>query len=166
MIIQTGAAQQITGGNATYNDYADGGIRLIGVTAKELQSAVGVHRVPGKTYARQLDPKYLSAGGANQNYIQPNTTPGTIGERLYLYGPHAFYHDMSVSKSFPVHERVQVKLQSEFLNVWNHPVFGSTPGSFGGPAGTFASSVQSTNFANSRVTNHPRWIELRGNIEF
>lgn len=159
MIVQTGAAQQIYGGNATYNDYADGGIRLIGVTAKELQSAVGVHRVPGKTYARLLDPKYLSAGGANQNYIQPNTTPGTIGERLYLYGPRAFYHDMSVSKSFPVHERVQVKLQSEFLNIWNHPVFGSTPNSFG-------SSVQSTNFANSGVTNHPRWIELRGNIEF
>jgi hypothetical protein len=159
MIFQSGAAQQIYGGNATYNDYADGGLNLVGVTSKQLQNAVGVHRVPGTTYATLLNSKYLSSGGANQDYIQPNTTPGSLGDRVYLYGPHAFYHDMSLSKSFPVHDKVQIRLQGEFLNIWNHPVFASTPNSFG-------SSVQSTSFATGTVTNHPRWIELRGNIEF
>ena len=64
-----------------------------------------------------------------------------------------------MSKVVPIHEKVSFKLQGEFLNVWNHPVFGSTPGSFG-------SNVQSTGFAQGSVTNNPRWIELRANIDF
>lgn len=160
LTFQSGAAQQIYGGNYTYNDYADGGVTLTGVTPHQLQQAVGVHRVHGTTYANLLDPKYLqSNGGANGNYINPNTTPGTIGNILFLYGPHAFYHDLSLSKAVPIRESLNFKLQGEFLNVWNHPVFGSTPNSFG-------SGVQSSSFATASVTNNPRWIELRANIEF
>jgi hypothetical protein len=160
--LQTGAAQQIYGGNGTYNDYADGGITLSGVTRSQLQKSVGVHRIAGTSLAALIDPKYLqgpSGGGANTTYINPNTTPGTIGDVLFLYGPHAFYHDMSLSKSVALHEGVRFRLQSEFLNVWNHPIFGSTPSSFG-------SSVQSTGFGLGSVTNTPRHIELRANIEF
>lgn len=162
MTFQSGAAQRIYGGNSTFNDYADGGITLTNVTPHQLQQAIGVHRIPDSPNATLIAPKYLktpTGGGANPAYISPNTTPGTIGELLWLYGPHAFYHDLSVAKSFPVREKVQVRLQGEFLNVWNHPVFGSTPNSFG-------SSVQANNFGVGTVTNHPRWIELRGNIEF
>jgi len=169
MTIQSGAAQQITGGNATFNDYADGGIRLSGVTRKELQSAIGVHRVPGTTYATLIDPKYLASsngqGGANSTFIKPNTTPGTIGDILFLYGPRAFYHDMSVSKAVPIKDTIQFRIQGEFLNAWNHPVFGSSPGSFGN-ANLYTTSIQSNSFAVSGVTNNPRIIELRGNIEF
>ena len=162
MTIQSGAAQYIYGGNYTYNDYADSGVQLSGVTPKQLQKAIGVHRIAGTANAALIDPKYLnspSGGGANTAYINPNTTPGTFDELLWLYGPHGFYHDLSVSKNFPIHDKVQVRLQGEFLNVWNHPVFGSTPVSFG-------SSVQSSSFGIGTVTNNPRWIELRGNIEF
>ena len=162
MIVQSGAAQQIYGGNYTYNDYADSGVTLTGVTPSQLQSAVGVHRVPGTTYATLLDPKYLkssSGEGANSTYINPNSTAGTIGDVLFIHGPHAFYHDMSLAKTFPIHDKLQARFQGEFLNVWNHPVFGSTPYSFG-------SSVQSTGFATAGVTNNPRMIELRVNVEF
>jgi hypothetical protein len=162
VVFQSGAAQQIYGGNYTYNDYADGGITLTGVTAKQLQKAVGVHRIAGTQRAMLINPKYLASstgGAANSAYINPNTTPGTIGDVIYLHGPHAFYNDLSVSKAVPLHDKVNFKLQGEFLNVWNHPVFGSTPSSFG-------SSVQSTQFAQGTVTNNPRWIELRANIEF
>jgi len=162
VVFQSGAAQQIYGGNYTYNDYADGGITLTGVTAKQLQKAVGVHRIAGTSRAMLINPKYLASstgGAANSAYINANTTPGTIGDVIYLHGPHAFYNDLSVSKAVPLHDKVNFKLQGEFLNVWNHPVFGSTPSSFG-------SSVQSTQFAQGTVTNNPRWIELRANIEF
>lgn len=162
VIFQSGAAQQIYGGNQTFNDFADGGITLSGVSRKQLQQAVGVHRIAGTSRAMLINPKYLSSssgGAANSTYINPNTTPGTIGDVLFLYGPHAFYHDMSLSKTIPIRESINFKLQSEFLNVWNHPVFGSTPYSFG-------SSVQSSQFAQGSVTNNPRWIELRANIEF
>ena len=164
MTFQTGAPFLLTGGNYTFNDYGDGGVRLTGVTSSQLQKAIGVHRVPGQNYANLIDPKYITAGqGANAAYIQPNTTPGTIGDIVYLHGPHAFFQDLSVSKSIPIHNDWNLLLQSEFLNVWNHPVFGNTPSSFN-------SSIQSSGFGQGYVTNEGlgfgRIIELRGNIQF
>lgn len=160
---QSGAPTQLLGGNYTYNDYADSGVTLSGVTRKQLQKAVGVHRIPGTIYASVIDPKYLqnsSGGGANTTYINPNTTPGTIGDVIYLNGPHGFYHDLSLSKSVAVHDNMRFRLQGEFLNVWNHPVFGSIPSSM------LSGNVQSTNFGLAQVTNNPRHIEIRANFEF
>lgn len=161
---QTGAPFLLTGGNSTFNDYGDGGIQLTGVTSSQLQKAIGVHRVPGQSYANLIDPKYITAGqGANTAYINPNTTPGTIGRVVYLHGPHAFFQDMSLSKAIPIRRQLNFLLQGEFLNVWNHPVFGNS-------AGSFNSSVQSSGFGQGVVTNEGlgfgRIIELRGNLEF
>lgn len=167
---QTGTPQELSSGNLTFNDYGDGGIRLSGVTVPQLQKAVGVHRVPGATYALLIDPKYLQqadgSGGANAQYIQPNTTPGTFGSIVYLHGPHAFYNDVSLSKAFPILESVQLKLQAEGTNLWNHPVFGNTSGSFGGAPTYGGGAVLNNGFGTSGVTNQPRVIELRANIEF
>jgi hypothetical protein len=163
LTLQSGAPQQLYGGYATYNDYADGGVTLSGVTRKQLQKSVGVHRVAGKSYAQIIDPKYLkskTSGGANTTYINSNTTPGTIGDVIFLYGPHAFYHDVSLSKSVAVHDTMRFRLQGEFLNVWNHPVFGSTPSSMS------SGYVQSNSFGLAGVTNTPRRVEIRANFEF
>ncbi len=163
LTFQTGTPQQIIGNNLTYNDYGDGGVQLTNVTVSQLQKAVGVHRVPGKTRALLLDPKYLTAtdtsGMANSSYINPNTTPGTIVHPIYLYGPHAFYNDLSLSKVFPIFKEVRFKLQAEATNVWNHPVFGNTSGSM-------SSNVQNSGFATARITNGARVIEFRANIDF
>ncbi|HEY5215142.1 MAG TPA: TonB-dependent receptor [Acidobacteriaceae bacterium] len=161
---QTGAPFLLTGGNSTFNDYGDGGVQLTGVTTSQLQKSIGVHRVPGQSYANLIDPKYITPGqGANSTYINPNTTPGTIGDVVYLHGPHAFFQDLSVSKSIPIHRQLSFLLQGEFLNVWNHPVFGNS-------AGSFNSSVQSTGFGQGSITNEVlgfgRIIELRGNVQF
>ncbi len=161
---QTGAPFLLTGGNSTFNDYGDGGIQLNGVTSSQLQKSIGVHRVPGQSYANLIDPKYITPGqGANAAYITPNTTPGTIGSVVYLHGPHAFFQDLSVSKAIPIHKQLNFLLQGEFLNVWNHPVFGNS-------AGSFNSYVQSSGFGQGVVTNEGlgfgRIIELRGNLEF
>jgi hypothetical protein len=163
LTFQTGTPQQLIGNNLTYNDYGDGGIVLHNVTASQLQKSVGVHRVPGKTRALMIDPKYLTAsngsGHANSSYITPNTTPGTINHPIYLYGPHAFYNDISLSKAFPIFRDIRFKLQAEATNAWNHPVFGSTSGSM-------RSNVQNSGFATAGVTNAPRVIEFRANIDF
>jgi hypothetical protein len=171
MTFQTGAPFQVLGGNYTFNDYGDGGINLNGVTTSQLQKSIGVHRVAGQTYANFIDPKYLAAGqGANPAYITPNTTPGTIGNVVYLHGPHAFFQDLSVSKSIPIHNEIAFRLQSEFLNVWNHPVFATN---YGGNSPAFYqsnTSIQSSSFGQGGVTNEGlgfgRIIELRGNIQF
>jgi hypothetical protein len=168
---QTGAPYLLTSGNLTFNDYGDGGIRLTNVTPKQLQSAIGVHRVPGKAYALLIDPKYLASpdgsGAANTSYINPNTTPGTIGQYVYLYGPHGFYDDLSLSKSFPVFREVESKFQVEASNIFNHPVFGSSSGG-AVSTGTFGAggNVQGSGWGTSAPTNGARVIELRLNIEF
>ena len=165
---QTGTAQQLIGNNLTYNDYGDGGVVLNNITVHDLQKAVGVHRMPGKTYALLLDPKYLQnaqgTGGANTTYISSNTKPGTINHPVYLYGPHAFYNDLSLSKNFRLFREYKMKIQSEATNVWNHPVFGSTSGSFGPSVGR--GDITASGWATSEVTNSPRVVEFRATIEF
>ncbi len=172
---QTGTPQKLSSGNLTFNDYGDGGIVLNNVTVSQLQKAVGVHRIPGKTYALLIDPKYVQnadgTGTANPNYITGNTTAGTVGSIVNLHGPHSFYQDLSLSKVFPIFEALQFKLQAEATNAWNHPVFGSTSGSFGGAPSYNGGVVLNNGFATSQVTNtlsggFGRVIEFRANIEF
>jgi Carboxypeptidase regulatory-like domain len=159
---QTGAPFQLLGGFSTYNASADGGVTLTGVTPSQLQSSVGVHRVPGRTTANLIDPKYLSSstgGTSNYAYIAPNTTPGTIGNIIFLHGPTAFTQNLALTKVVPIKDQFSFSLQGEFVNVWNHPVFGNTFGST-------QASVQNTAFSSAAVTNTPRVIELRANFIF
>jgi Carboxypeptidase regulatory-like domain len=169
---ESGEPSQLTGENNTYNDYGDSGITLNGVTGAQLQKAVGVYRVPGQTFANLINPKYLASttgGGANSQYISPNTTAGTIGSVLYLHGPRQFYQDISVTKAVPIRESLKFRLQASFLNAWNHPVFGDATG-----AGFVDAGVQDYGFGLGGVTNESggetpgfgRVIELRANIDF
>ncbi|HVT98962.1 MAG TPA: hypothetical protein VHE33_15760, partial [Acidobacteriaceae bacterium] len=173
---QTGAPAYLAGGYHTFNDYGDGGIQLHGATPSQLQHAIGVHEVPGHTFADLIDPKYLRAvtgGGANSTYITPNITPGTFGRIDYIHGPRQFYQDLEVTKLFPIHEAMTFNIQASFINVWNHPVFGYANG-FGpapnGAASSFQSSIQSSGFGQGSPTNEGtgfgRIIELRGNFTF
>jgi hypothetical protein len=162
---QSGAPSQVLGGNANFNDYGDGGINLTGVTSSQLQHSVGVHRLaPGNTFVQLVNPKYLasSTGGANTSYISPNITPGTIGRTLYLYQPHTFAQDVSLTKAFPITEAIRFRFQGEFLNAWNHPYFGN-----GGETGWwYNGNVQGTNWGTGTEQSGPRAIELRVNVDF
>lgn len=164
--------------NLTFNDYGDAGVALNGVTRSQLQSSVGKYAIPGTPTVAFLNPKYLTPGsGANSAYITQNTTPGTIGQRVWLYGPHATYDDISISKNFPITERVRFLFQTELLNAFNHPVFGpgaGNGGTYGNFQNGFSSNVNSSSFGigtgplnpNFLPTGGARLIELRGNIEF
>jgi hypothetical protein len=110
-----------------------------------------------------VDPKYLTSstiGGANSNYINSNTTAGTYGAIPYLYGPHGFYQDVSLTKEFPLYREARVKFQGVAQNAWNHPVFGNT--------GTLMDvSAQSTTFGEqSGPSNSPRSMDVRLTVEF
>ncbi len=181
---QTGTPFILSGGNNTFNNefgtlaLGDGGVELHGVTASQLQSSVGVYHLPNSPSVAFLNPKYIIPGvGANPQYITPNTTPGTIGQRVWLYGPHYWNDDFSIGKRFPIRESVAFTFQSEMLNVFNHPNF--QPGAGAGcnyycyPG--FDPFVQSSGFGTGGISpnynsNSPnqgaRVIELRANIEF
>lgn len=179
--IQSGFPFRITGGYSTFNGQADSGIVLNGVTPSQLQSSVGVHRIPGATFVTLIDPKYLAVSnpsclqqwvsgcaisGANTQFINSNTTPGTYNQGLILYGPHGFFQDVAVTKNVPITERLRFNLQGVFLNAWNHPVFGQgvNPISGNPRSGGLATTGSQT---ISPVTNiGARQIELRANFIF
>jgi hypothetical protein len=172
---QTGAPFLLLGGYNTYNDYGDGGVTLSGVTASQLQSSVGKYFIPGSTNVAFINPKYLNpAGGYNSTYINPNTTPGTFGQRVWLHGPHNTYDDISISKHIAIAEGVRFIFQAEMLNAFNHPTFG--PGATNGGFNFGWNAIQNSGFGiNSSGPLNPyptspnggaREIELRGNIEF
>lgn len=112
---QTGYPFLLGSQNLTFNDFADSGVVLNGVTPSQLQSSVGAYRIPGTTQVSLMNPKYLASatgGGANPQFIPPNTTPGTIGQRVWLYGPHMSFDDLAITKNFAITERVRFKLST------------------------------------------------------
>jgi hypothetical protein len=157
---RTGYPFRMLGGYSTFNNIADGGVVLSGLTAKELQNAIGVYK-SGGTFVELIDPKYRTAGvGANTNYIKANTTPGIFSPTIWLYGPHGFYCDLSLTKDTAITERLRFNLQAQFLNAFNHPVFGTGTNPIGG--NTRASGWATTTGAS----NNPRAIEIRAKISF
>lgn len=172
--------------NPNADGLGDGGVVRHGVTASQLQSAIGVYRIPGSTQVALINPKYLATssgpgigGGANPTYITPNTTPGTIGERVWLYGPKYWNDDLSLSKRFPIRESLNFTFQAEMLNVFNHPNFQQGPGSgcnyYCTSAGYQFPFIQGSGFGLGGISPNynvdspnqgARVIELRANIEF
>jgi len=176
--IQSGTPFLLQGGNQTFNDYGDGGVVLHGVTAAQLQSAVGVYHFidsgTGKpsSSVNFINPKYLTSatgGSANPAFITPNTSPGTIGQRIFLHGPGYYSEDLSITKRIPIRESIHFTFQAEMLNAFNHPYF--QPGAQEGGSGQLGGNrqnVQSNSFllGGTPTTYRPRRIEFRANIEF
>jgi hypothetical protein len=48
---------------------------------------------------------------------------GNVGFNSY-HGPHAFYDDMSLTKTFNITERYKAQFRFDAYNVFNHPVLG------------------------------------------
>ena len=175
MTIQSGYPFMPLSGYSTFNNIADSGVILNGVTRQQLQNSVGAHMLQGTSFSNPtrislIDPKYLSISStnptsvtsANQSLITPNTTPGTFQAPLVLWGPHGFYQDAAISKAFSITERWKFNLQGEFLNVWNHPVFGNQINT-----GAFTGNVRSSGWGTTTGSvSTARQVEVRANIIF
>ncbi len=64
-----------------------------------------------------------SSTGACYGGSAQNCQFGDLG-RNALRGPNFFWSDLYVTKWFPVTERVKLRLEAQFFNVFNHPNFG------------------------------------------
>jgi hypothetical protein len=158
---RTGFPFRVLGGYSTFNNFADGGVILTGVTRDQLQDAIGVFKTEGQTYVELIDPRFRTTGvGANTDFITANTTPGTLAPPLWLYGPHGFFTDISITKEVPITERWRFSFQTNFLNAFNHPVFGQGTTPIGG---NVRSSAWGTVTSQS---NDPRNIEFRVKVSF
>ena len=160
---ETGFPFLLTGAYGTFNDYAgtNSGLTLNGISASQLQSAVGVFHNSGP-FVNDINPAMLATTtGVCSSHLAnvcQNIVPGTLGSQIWLYGPHLWNDDLSITKLVPIGERVRFSLQGEFLNVFNHPNW-SNP----------TTSIQSASFGTTGSVsniNTPRAIELRANITF
>ncbi len=155
--LHSGAPFQLTGGYRTYNDYADGGVRMTGSTLAALQSSVGVYSTT-QAFADAFNSSFMVSrlgGGSNSKDFVPNTTPGTLASNYWLYGPGFFNQDLSLTKSIALTERWHLQLQGEFLNLYNSVNWGNPNG-----------NIQSTGFGIAYPTGNPRSIQFRANITF
>ena len=157
---QSGAPFRIAGLYNTYNDLNDGGVNLNGISAKDIQKHVGVHYVPGSSSDVAATPYFLPTDYAKSlitsKKITANTTPGTMAQKLWLWGPHQSFDDISLNKTVTVFGKMKGKLQCEMINAFNHPTFAPSTYSIDN-AGSFGQGYSS---------GDPRVIEIRANVEF
>jgi Carboxypeptidase regulatory-like domain len=156
---QSGMPFWFQGGNQTFNN-EDGGVALNGVTPKQIQSNIGVYISPSSPYAPLwLNPNFSTSG------IQANTTPGTIGQMLFLHGPGFFNTDISLNKVFPIYERMSLKIQASFLNAFNHPNW-AVGTSFNAENAPGAIVLANSFEAITHYQGAPRVIQFRTEIDF
>jgi hypothetical protein len=80
------------------------------------------------TGAGKLDPvthrvPFFTPVTLGQAFTDPGVgNLGNIGRNTF-HGPAGFYSDLSVSKAFPIGERVKAKFVFDAFNVFNHPVY-------------------------------------------
>lgn len=148
----------------TYPDGSDSGVVLNGVTRSELQSNVGVYTGPSQFIpAVGINPNFLAS---HPNAIEPESTPGQLGQFIYLAGPKFFDTDFSLKKAIPIYDQVQFNIFAEFLNAFNHPDW-AVPGVTGGPGqpADFM-NISNSNYSALGLVNNPRTIEFRLQLAF
>lgn len=132
---QTGRNFKLLGGTNTYNDYdssypdaSDSGVVLNGITTKQLQKNVGYYAGPTPSIPRLLmNPSVFTSG-----QVTPETTPGQLGQFIFLHGPQIIDTDLAVTKLFTIYHEMKLTLQAEMLNLFNHPQWAVVDGFSGG----------------------------------
>jgi hypothetical protein len=164
VVVQSGRPFFLTSGRQTTNQY-DAGVVLNGISVQDLQQMVGLFPGPNGTKLF-LDPKLIGPDGrANPDFLTSPTTPGELGQRVFLYGPKFWNLDFGVAKRFGMPGALYADFQVLVLDLLNHTNFlvGNTDSAAG-----FGVSINSATFGQttSTATGAPRNIQLRLTIGF
>ncbi len=154
----------MSSGRQTLNQEDAGVVLAPGVTVKDIQNLIGV--VPGPGLNRYfIDPKIIGSDGrANPAYLLPPTTPGELGQIIYLRGPASWNLDASLNKSVPLTSNgVMLTIHLNVLNALNHPVWGTGLG-FLNDANITSQTFGQTSSPLNNAT--PRRIVIRSEIKF
>jgi hypothetical protein len=155
--------------NAYWPNSSDSGVVLNGMTASQLQSKVGLY--PGPTPAKPkvfLPPSLLTSNGsANPAVIAPPSTPGQLGQLVYLVGPKFVNTYISLVKSIPIKEQVRFDIYAEFLNAFNHTNWNVIDGFAGGTNNPAEyANISSSTFPALSAPYSPRNIQFRLQLTF
>lgn len=135
---QKGRNFKLLGGTNTYNyfegsgqpDASDSGVVLNGITRSQLQKQVGYYPGPAGDTTNPIllmNPKVFTSGE-----VKSESTPGQLGQFIYLTGPQLVNDDLAVTKVFPLYRKLALNFQAEMLNVFNHPAWSFVDGYSGG----------------------------------
>jgi hypothetical protein len=163
----------ITSGRTSFNsfpgllaaDLTSYPAQLLGMSFEEFRRNVGVYRTPGGVF--WFNPEFLdittnAAGRVVSSTLKPGLigqpAPGTFGNFPInsLNSGDYFNFDLSVTKRFPIGERVRLELKTTFINILNRPnfAFGNT-------------QFDSTSFGRITTTSgNPRIIHFIGSMRF
>jgi hypothetical protein len=144
--IQSGQAFQLQSGRNTYNNYEAGVLPLVPLS--KLQSLVGVYKLPNKVVMFMNPTAVGTDGRMDPNLVATPATPGQLGYNVFLYGPSLVRVDSTLAKRTKVHEKWEVELRAEVLNVFNLANFMQASPS----SSTATASIQSTTFG--QTTNY------------
>lgn len=178
-VFNTGQPVQLTGGFATVNNSNNPGVSGVqlapGVTLKQIEKLFHAKRVPltslnraGATPTQFLavDQSLIGPDGrANPAFLQPNRTPGSFGQVLFIRDRNTFTWDTSILKNVRIREGKSLELFAGFSNFLNHPrwgipdtnVFSTTFGVVNGPG--YVSTA-------GGVGNYGRTMNLRATFKF
>ena len=126
-----------SGGTGTgQSSTADAGVVLHGLTSSQLQNLMSIRKDPSgvvyylppdllqNTYAAfEINGQSLSNLDPNKPYIGPPTTPGQLGQRVYLYGPWQQYWNLGVVKKTKIGEKKDIEFRASFQNAFNNANF-------------------------------------------
>ncbi len=155
--IHSGIPFWLQGGQSSFND-EDGGVVLNGVTYSQVQKNIGVY-----TTSNPSAPVYWLNPNFNSSGIQPEATPGVIGNLLFFHGPKFVNTDLSLTKNIPIYEQVRLSIKANFLNAFNHPNW--SVGSNGAP-GYIAYANSSLSEPSAILASGPRTIQFLMQLSF
>jgi hypothetical protein len=161
----------ITSGRTSFNAWGAGTeannlpAQLLGMSFEEFKQNVGIFKTPGGIFwfnPDKLNITLNSAGRVVSSSLKPGLigqpAPGTFGN-FPLNGLDSgkyFNVDMSVTKRFPIGERVRLELKTTFINILNNANF-----SFGN------TQYDSTSFGRITTTSgSQRVIHFIGSMRF
>jgi hypothetical protein len=159
---QSGRPFLLTSGRQTFNQQ-DAGVILNGITVEELQKMVKVSAPPAgdSRFAvgnvLYLDPRLIGPDGrANPEFIRYPTTPGELGQYVYLYGPGLIVADLGLAKTFSFGGQRRFNFEALFINAFNH-----RNTTVGGTGGTSVSMDSTTFGQSSGLAASARQIQFR-----
>jgi hypothetical protein len=132
----------------------DNSLTGIGLDRPNLINPQAVYSHQKITQAATGNRQYLSAKSAGAFVANPTGTFGNLSRNAFRQ-PAYYDVDSSLTRIFPIHERLAFQLRLEAFNVFNHPNFN-----------TFTTTLNSSTFGYATAAAPARIFQLAGKITF
>ncbi|MEK6321817.1 MAG: carboxypeptidase regulatory-like domain-containing protein [Acidobacteriota bacterium] len=191
--LQSGTPTQLLGGRLTFSN-REAGVVLHNITFNELQKLVKMRKetvcdstgacrglvfwlppalIANSQAAFEGGGKTLANLKVHEPFIGPPTTPGELGQRLFLYGPWTSRWDLNIMKRTYITERTNFEIRVQFLNAFNQSTItirdpDTNASSFTVGTATFGQTVNAYRDFSVSGTNDPggRLIEFQLRLNF